>query len=264
MRLNDLTGRTFGRLRVTKRDGSDKFNQATWECVCDCGKSTVVCGHSLTRGSTQSCGCLVGYVARTRPSALYDGLTLAEHAERSGIPQSTLDKRVRKYGYPFPAHLSDELRVFEQDRENNKRTCSRRLGRAADHHLPNASTSARPRPRNPPCPSTGRNRTGRRDPTRRREMLYGQPPPPGMQPVKPDRRVITLKRDGVAVEAMVAIAKRDGIAAAVRAIVARTREDVTVFDGLLRVTIRKSDSFIAPSTGRRYNQPHARPVRANN
>ncbi|MFL9998261.1 hypothetical protein PQR46_18650 [Paraburkholderia sediminicola] len=88
----------------------------------------------MTSADALSCGCLVGLVANTRLSKLYDGLTLAEHAARSGISQSTLYKRVRRYGEPFPPHQSDELRVLEQDTENNKRTASRRIGRAAAHH----------------------------------------------------------------------------------------------------------------------------------
>jgi hypothetical protein len=137
---NDLTGRTFGRLKVTSREGSDGRGKATWKCACDCGNSAVIIGYSLTRGDTQSCGCLVGLVANTRPAKLYDGLTLAEHAAHSGISQSTLDKRVRKYGEPFPSHLNktraeQELQVFEQDRENNRRTKSKRLGRAAAWHM---------------------------------------------------------------------------------------------------------------------------------
>lgn len=136
---NDLTGRTFGRLKVVTRAGSDERGKALWKCICDCGETAVIVGYSLTRGDTQSCGCLVGLVASTRPSALYGGLTLTEHAARSGISSSTLDKRVRKYGEPFPPHLNktraeQELQVFEQDRENGKRTYSRRIGRAAAWH----------------------------------------------------------------------------------------------------------------------------------
>lgn len=139
MPVKYLAGRRFGRLEVVERDGSDGFGKATWKCICDCGNTAVIVGYNLTGGSTLSCGCLVGLVARTRPSKLYDGLTLAEHAERSGIPFSTLYKRVSKYGEPFPSHLNktraeQELRVFEQDRENGKRTYSRRMGRAAAWH----------------------------------------------------------------------------------------------------------------------------------
>lgn len=139
---NDLTGRTFGRLKVASRAGSDEHGKATWRCACDCGNSAVIVGYSLTRGDTLSCGCLVGLVANARPAKLYGGLTLAEHAERSGIPFSTLYKRVRKYGHPFPPHLSGELRVFEQDRENNRRAPSKRLGRAAKTHKQTNTLSA--------------------------------------------------------------------------------------------------------------------------
>jgi hypothetical protein len=95
----------------------------------------------MVRGDTQSCGCLVGLVRRSQPATLYDGLTLAEHVERSGINKRTLQYRVAKYGEPFPSHLNktraeQDLRVFEQDRENNKRPFLRRIGRAAAHHRP--------------------------------------------------------------------------------------------------------------------------------
>ena len=137
----DLTGRRFGRLTVVERRGSDDLRKATWACACDCGKTTIVRGYNLRQGDTQSCGCLVGLVRRAQPETLNDGLTLKEHAAHSGISYSTLDKRVRRYGEPFPAHLNKsreepERRVFEQDRENNRRSRGNRLGRAAAWHKP--------------------------------------------------------------------------------------------------------------------------------
>lgn len=97
----------------------------------------------LTRDDTRLCGCLVTLVARTRQSATYDGLTLVQHSARTGVPVSTLDKRVRKFGHPFPARLTAnaELCVFEQDRENNRRTRDTRLGRAAAHHRPHKAAA---------------------------------------------------------------------------------------------------------------------------
>ena len=102
----------------------------------------------MTSADALSCGCLVGLVANTRLSKLYDGLTLAEHAAHSGIPENTLYKRAQKFGHPFPAHLDktraeQELRVFEQDRANNRRTRDTRLGRAAAwHKAPRTKTTA--------------------------------------------------------------------------------------------------------------------------
>lgn len=101
----------------------------------------------MVRGDTLSCGCLVSLVRRTQPAALYDGMTLAEHVARSGIPRTTLQKRIDKWGEPFPPHLSatrddQERRVFEQDRENNRRAPSKRLRRAANTHKQTNTLSA--------------------------------------------------------------------------------------------------------------------------
>ena len=55
-RLIDLTGQRFGKLVVISRESRYNRN-ATWRCLCDCGKETVVRGDVLKRGTTQSCGC---------------------------------------------------------------------------------------------------------------------------------------------------------------------------------------------------------------
>lgn len=57
----DITGKRFGRLEVQRRFGNDLYGSILFECLCDCGKTTVVIGSSLRRGSTKSCGCGQGY-----------------------------------------------------------------------------------------------------------------------------------------------------------------------------------------------------------
>ena len=57
-----LEGQRFGRLTVLWR-GPNKVEpsgatRSAWQCRCDCGNGVVVTGHALTRGHTQSCGCL--------------------------------------------------------------------------------------------------------------------------------------------------------------------------------------------------------------
>ena len=67
--LIDLTGRTFGRLRVIERVPNDTIygqQQPLWLCECECGNTTVVLGASLRAGLTQSCGCLRAEKARAR------------------------------------------------------------------------------------------------------------------------------------------------------------------------------------------------------
>lgn len=54
----NLAGRTFGRLKVLRRDGSDQHGDARWLVKCDCGTEFSVVSASLMRGATESCGCL--------------------------------------------------------------------------------------------------------------------------------------------------------------------------------------------------------------
>ncbi len=61
----DLTGQRFGRLVVESCDHYDSSaRDSYWSCLCDCGKHTIVAGHSLRRGCTKSCGCYQRDVAR--------------------------------------------------------------------------------------------------------------------------------------------------------------------------------------------------------
>lgn len=54
-----LIGRKFGKLTVISRNPvNSKFRVSRWNCICDCGnKITVECKH-LTRGISNSCGCV--------------------------------------------------------------------------------------------------------------------------------------------------------------------------------------------------------------
>lgn len=56
-KVNDLTGRTFGRLTTISMVGIQK-HRAVWHCICECGKEIDVPAGRLISGNTQSCGCL--------------------------------------------------------------------------------------------------------------------------------------------------------------------------------------------------------------
>lgn len=62
MPRKDLSGQRFGRLTVLyldeERTNNNKRKTSYWFCQCDCGNTKTICGTSLTRGLTQSCGCL--------------------------------------------------------------------------------------------------------------------------------------------------------------------------------------------------------------
>ena len=53
----DLTGRTFNHLKV-KGYSHSSGHKAFWNCLCDCGKTTVVRSDYLKNGNTVSCGCI--------------------------------------------------------------------------------------------------------------------------------------------------------------------------------------------------------------
>lgn len=58
MKRIDISGQVFGRLRVIRYYGTNKNGKALWECLCDCGKTTICIGENLKNGVTRSCGCL--------------------------------------------------------------------------------------------------------------------------------------------------------------------------------------------------------------
>lgn len=59
-----LAGERFGRLTLTKE--APKTRNRRWECLCDCGRMTLVYQQNLWSGRVQSCGCLRKDNARAR------------------------------------------------------------------------------------------------------------------------------------------------------------------------------------------------------
>ena len=59
----DISGKRYGRLTAIEVDHR-KDRKVFWKCICDCGKSVVVNGGSLSSGHTKSCGCLSSDVRR--------------------------------------------------------------------------------------------------------------------------------------------------------------------------------------------------------
>jgi len=61
-KLIDLTGKTFGRLKVIRRKLHECYinGEAMWECECSCSKKSIVyvAGSLLRQGHKSSCGCI--------------------------------------------------------------------------------------------------------------------------------------------------------------------------------------------------------------
>jgi hypothetical protein len=55
----DLTGMTFGRLRVLGRTANNANGKISWDCICECGNKKIGSSQYLKNGMTDSCGCRV-------------------------------------------------------------------------------------------------------------------------------------------------------------------------------------------------------------
>lgn len=55
---NDLTDLKVGKLKVIKRADNDSKGRVMWLCRCECGNYKSINAYSLSKGITQSCGCL--------------------------------------------------------------------------------------------------------------------------------------------------------------------------------------------------------------
>lgn len=54
----DISDKIFGCLKVIGFAEQDKNRQSKWFCRCECGNIVKVCGASLKKGLTKSCGCM--------------------------------------------------------------------------------------------------------------------------------------------------------------------------------------------------------------
>ncbi len=43
---------------MVKYSHNNKHRQSMWQCLCECGVVTTVCGYDVTSGHTRSCGCI--------------------------------------------------------------------------------------------------------------------------------------------------------------------------------------------------------------
>lgn len=56
--MENLSGMVFGKLTVVRFSHSSKSMQPCWECLCECGNTSLVFAGNLKKGNTTSCGCV--------------------------------------------------------------------------------------------------------------------------------------------------------------------------------------------------------------
>lgn len=95
MKLNDLTGKRFGRLTVLGRAEANGRKGTYWLCLCDCGKTCSVLSGALVTGHTTSCCC---YAKEVSSRAKTHGLChTKEHAVWKAMRQRCNDKNAENY-----------------------------------------------------------------------------------------------------------------------------------------------------------------------
>lgn len=99
-KLIDLTGKSFGRLKVIQYHGYIK-EKSYWECKCECGKTTIVQMILLRKGRTKSCGCLS--VELTVKRNKIHGETVGKKFTKEYLCWLSIRNRcLRKYSNSYP------------------------------------------------------------------------------------------------------------------------------------------------------------------
>jgi hypothetical protein len=121
--VKDMTGLRFGKLTVLERAGTGRKGQATWHCLCDCGRrpSRPVWGAALRSGHTRSCGCVGREKARVRALDMkgrrFGRLLVLEQAGRDSDGAVTWRCECSCGGGKFPTPSGKSLR------SGNVRSC---------------------------------------------------------------------------------------------------------------------------------------------
>ena len=108
---SDLSGKRFGRLLVERFSYREPKNRKRfWLCRCNCGRETIVMHSSLTRGATQSCGCISTELVSTR-NTKHGKCGTRAHRCWSSMKQRA--KNPEKYGYHHKLNIDKSWMSFD-------------------------------------------------------------------------------------------------------------------------------------------------------
>lgn len=101
-RFIDLRGKKYGRLLVVSvsEKKSSRINGKCWDCICECGKKTVIAGVALRYGNINSCGCIPKIDGRSKGSRLSHGkCKSAEYTAWRGMISRCYNFNYKSYKY---------------------------------------------------------------------------------------------------------------------------------------------------------------------
>lgn len=111
--MRDLTGKKFGRLTALSIDVSGERRR--WNCVCECGNSSLVVTKNLTSGQSKSCGCLHKELSAEKAKE-----TFTKHG---------LSKEGVYYAWQYIKNqcYNPNARYYKYNLQNNVKVCDRWL-----------------------------------------------------------------------------------------------------------------------------------------
>lgn len=111
IKMNDLTGKKFGRLTAIEPTNRKASNGAIiWKCICDCGNVNFVDSGSLTKGRVQSCGCL------RKPHEIEQGKRMAAETKKQCIDGTS----IRSLTMKKPKTNTSGIKGVSWDKSRNK------------------------------------------------------------------------------------------------------------------------------------------------
>src|ERR1700689_1121002 len=114
----ELSGNRFSRLLVLRRVKIDGARNAMWECLCDCGNTTVVAAANIGK-STRSCGCLA---KETAAKLLRGNTTNRTHNMVSSVEYRAWSKLKMRCYQPrnpkYPLYGARGIRVCDRWRDS--------------------------------------------------------------------------------------------------------------------------------------------------
>jgi len=87
----DERGNRYGKWLVLKEAPRGSDRQTRWFCRCDCGTEKVICGATLRRGNSKSCGCI--------QKGAGTNWQLSKSARSKISSTRTIDEMGKKYGH---------------------------------------------------------------------------------------------------------------------------------------------------------------------
>ena len=89
-KLIDMVGKKYGRLTIVSRADNDG-TRASWNCICDCGNTTILTGKNIRNGHTKSCGCY-----RKEVTAPSQGKANTKHGQSRTKGYARFHSRIRE------------------------------------------------------------------------------------------------------------------------------------------------------------------------